>query len=124
MLRDRVQLGRGDAGGNGEAHRAQRVGDHAPGRLEGGELLGGLDRHGRSIGTVVSTWRPAVMTRESQVRGRNVRAALGKGCRNRRRRDLVIAGIVIAIFWSLWIGIIVALVGLIAFGGFARGKWY
>jgi hypothetical protein len=37
---------------------------------------------------------------------------------------LVIAGIVIAIFWSLVIGIIVGLVGLIAFGGFARGRWY
>jgi hypothetical protein len=37
---------------------------------------------------------------------------------------LVIVGIVIAIVWSLWIGIIVALVGLVAFGGFARGKWY
>ena len=37
---------------------------------------------------------------------------------------LVIAGIVIAIFWSLIIGIIVALIGLVAFGGFARGKWY
>ena len=37
---------------------------------------------------------------------------------------LVIAGIVIAIIWSLWIGIVVALIGLIAFGGFVRGKWY
>ena len=37
---------------------------------------------------------------------------------------LVIVGIVIAIFWSLIIGIIVALIGLIAFGGFARGRWY
>ena len=37
---------------------------------------------------------------------------------------VVIAGIVIAIFWSLVIGIIVALVGLLAFGGFARGRWY
>jgi hypothetical protein len=37
---------------------------------------------------------------------------------------LVIAGIVIAIFWSLIVGIIVALIGLVAFGGFARGKWY
>jgi hypothetical protein len=36
----------------------------------------------------------------------------------------VIAGIIIAIFWSLVLGLIVALVGLIAFGGFARGKWY
>jgi hypothetical protein len=37
---------------------------------------------------------------------------------------LVIAGILIALFWSLWLGIIVALIGLIAFGGFAKGKWY
>jgi hypothetical protein len=37
---------------------------------------------------------------------------------------LVIAGIVIAIFWSLLLGIIVALIGLLAFGGFARGRWY
>ena len=37
---------------------------------------------------------------------------------------LVIAGIVIAIIWSLWIGVIIALIGLIAFGGFVRGKWY
>lgn len=37
---------------------------------------------------------------------------------------LVIVGIVLAIFWSLWIGIIIALVGLIAFGGFAKGHWY
>ena len=37
---------------------------------------------------------------------------------------LVIAGIVVALIWSLWLGIIIALIGLIAFGGFARGKWY
>jgi hypothetical protein len=37
---------------------------------------------------------------------------------------LVIIGIVLAIVWSLWIGLIIALVGLIAFGGFARGRWY
>jgi hypothetical protein len=37
---------------------------------------------------------------------------------------LVIVGIILAIVWSVWIGVIVALVGLIAFGGFARGKWY
>ena len=37
---------------------------------------------------------------------------------------LVIAGIVLAIIWSLWIGIVVALIGLVAFGGFVRGKWY
>ena len=37
---------------------------------------------------------------------------------------LVIVGIVLMIVWSFWIGLIVTLVGLIAFGGFARGKWY
>jgi len=37
---------------------------------------------------------------------------------------IVIAGIVIAILWSVIIGIVVALVGLVAFGGFVRGRWY
>jgi hypothetical protein len=37
---------------------------------------------------------------------------------------IVIIGIVVAIFWSVWLGVIIALVGLIAFGGFARGRWY
>ena len=37
---------------------------------------------------------------------------------------LVIAGIVVMIVGSFWIGLIIALIGLIAFGGFAKGKWY
>jgi hypothetical protein len=37
---------------------------------------------------------------------------------------LVIVGIVIALVWSLLLGLIIALIGLIAFGGFVRGKWY
>jgi hypothetical protein len=37
---------------------------------------------------------------------------------------IVIVGILIALVWSLIIGIIVVVVGLLAFGGFARGKWY
>jgi hypothetical protein len=38
---------------------------------------------------------------------------------------LVIVGIVLAILLGhWWIGLIVALIGLIAFGGFAKGKWY
>ena len=37
---------------------------------------------------------------------------------------IVIVGIVLMIVWSFWIGLIIVLVGLIAFGGFARGKWY
>lgn len=37
---------------------------------------------------------------------------------------IVIVGIVLMIVWSLWIGLIIVLVGLIAFGGFARGRWF
>ena len=37
---------------------------------------------------------------------------------------LVIVGIVLMIVWSFWIGLIIVLIGLVAFGGFARGKWY
>jgi hypothetical protein len=37
---------------------------------------------------------------------------------------LVIVGIILAIVWSVWVGIIIALIGLLAFGGFAKGKWY
>jgi hypothetical protein len=37
---------------------------------------------------------------------------------------IVIVGIVVMIVWSFWIGLIVTLIGLIAFGGFARGRWY
>jgi hypothetical protein len=37
---------------------------------------------------------------------------------------IVIVGLVLAFVWSFLIGLIVVLIGLIAFGGFARGKWY
>jgi hypothetical protein len=37
---------------------------------------------------------------------------------------IVIVGIVVMLVWSLLLGLIITLVGLIAFGGFARGKWY
>jgi hypothetical protein len=37
---------------------------------------------------------------------------------------IVIAGILSIIFWSFWIGLVIVLIGLIAFGGFAKGKWY
>jgi hypothetical protein len=37
---------------------------------------------------------------------------------------LVIIGIIVAIVWSLILGIIIAVIGLVAFGGFARGRWY
>ena len=37
---------------------------------------------------------------------------------------IVVVGIVLMLIWSFWIGLIVVLLGLIAFGGFARGRWY
>lgn len=37
---------------------------------------------------------------------------------------IVILGIVLMIVWKFWIGLIVVLIGLIAFGGFVRGRWY
>jgi hypothetical protein len=37
---------------------------------------------------------------------------------------IVIAGIVVALLWSVLWGVILALVGLLFFGGFARGRWY
>jgi hypothetical protein len=37
---------------------------------------------------------------------------------------LVIVGVILALSWSGWAGLIVLLIGLIAFGGFAKGKWY
>jgi hypothetical protein len=37
---------------------------------------------------------------------------------------LVIVGLIIAFAWSILLGIIVAVIGLAAFGGFVRGKWY
>jgi hypothetical protein len=37
---------------------------------------------------------------------------------------LVIVGIIVAFVWSLILGVIIAVIGLVAFGGFVRGKWY
>ena len=37
---------------------------------------------------------------------------------------LVIIGIILMIVWSFWVGLIIVLIWLIAFGGFARGRWY
>lgn len=37
---------------------------------------------------------------------------------------LVIVGIVVMLFWSILLGLIIVLIGLVAFGGFARGRWY
>jgi hypothetical protein len=36
---------------------------------------------------------------------------------------LIILGIIVLIFWNLWIGILLIILGLL-FGGFRRGAWY
>ena len=62
---------------------------------------------------------PEILTRRCSVASSNSKGAglsLGGG--------LVIAGVVIWFLWSFWLGLIVALVGLVAFGGFVRGRWY
>jgi hypothetical protein len=37
---------------------------------------------------------------------------------------IVVVGIVVMIIWSFLIGLIITLIGLVAFGGFVRGRWY
>jgi hypothetical protein len=37
---------------------------------------------------------------------------------------LVIVGLIVAFTLSLLLGLIIAIVGLAAFGGFVKGKWY
>ena len=37
---------------------------------------------------------------------------------------LVILGVIVIILGHFWWGLIIGLVGLVAFGGFAKGKWY
>jgi len=65
------------------------------------------------------------------VVGQNARKEDRMAARDRRTTGgiglggvIVIIGIILAIFVSLWLGIAVILIGLIAFGGFVRGKWY
>ena len=38
---------------------------------------------------------------------------------------VVVVGIILMfVLNSIWIGLIIVLIGLLAFGGFARGRWY
>ena len=36
----------------------------------------------------------------------------------------MIVGIVVMLVWSILLGLIIVLIGLVAFGGFAKGRWY
>jgi hypothetical protein len=48
----------------------------------------------------------------------------GPGAGITRGGIIVILGIVLLLIGWTWTGIIVILLGLLAFGGFARGRWY
>jgi hypothetical protein len=74
-----------------------------------------------SCARVEGCWASKVETEEECVAGSDDRggiAGISLG------GIIVIVGIVVIFVWSLWLGLIIVLVGLIAFGGFARGKWY
>jgi hypothetical protein len=64
--------------------------------------------------------RRSEATKEEQVAARDRSSGIGISTGG----IIVIVGIVLMIVWSFWIGLIITLIGLIAFGGFARGKWY
>ena len=62
--------------------------------------------------------------REAEGGALDTRADRGSGIGISLGGIIVIVGIVLMFVWSFWAGLIIALIGLIAFGGFARGKWY
>jgi hypothetical protein len=71
----------------------------------------------------VTTWRcRSEQAEEEEAVATNTRGDSGAGISV--GGVLVIVGIVLMIVWSFWIGLIIVLIGLIAFGGFARGRWY
>ena len=67
-----------------------------------------------------------VPQRASDMKGKNMATREGRGGIGGISTGgiLVIIGIIIMFVWSLLLGLIVTLIGLIAFGGFARGRWY
>jgi hypothetical protein len=73
----------------------------------------------RSVRLRAPAWFGASTWKEKHVAaGDRKRAGLSVG------GIIVIAGILAILFWSFWIGLAIVLIGLIAFGGFVRGKWY
>ena len=58
------------------------------------------------------------MASRDTAMGRGGSAGIGLG------GILVLVGVVVAVAWSLWLGIVIGVIGLVAFGGFARGRWY
>jgi hypothetical protein len=76
----------------------------------------GYDDGAASLGTL----REPIEEEHEMADGTAGRGAAGIGLGG----ILVIIGIIVAIVWSVWLGIIIALIGLVAFGGFARGRWY
>ena len=74
------------------------------------------DRLQRSAATTTSLLRRQAMAAERGTGGRTGGIGLGG--------ILVIVGVVVMVVWSFLLGLVITLVGVIAFGGFAKGKWY
>jgi hypothetical protein len=75
-----------------------------------------LDRSHRVVAKTSWKWSSKEEGMAAKERGSGIGISLGG--------IIVIVGIVLMIVWSFWVGLIVVLIGLLAFGGFARGKWY
>jgi hypothetical protein len=73
-----------------------------------------------SAGSGAGTMSPLITDRRRVMADRTAAGGIGITLGG----AIVIAGILIAIFWSVLWGVIVALIGLLAFGGFAKGRWY
>jgi hypothetical protein len=81
----------------------------------------------RQEGWVVRPWGKRAHT-QSALEGAVVATTRGRGGGGIAGIStggiIVIVGVVLMLIWSFWIGLIITLVGLLAFGGFARGRWY
>jgi hypothetical protein len=83
-------------------------------------------RHGFT--TSVSPTIPHVIPKPRDQTGRITVAGQARGDRKIAGISLggvlVIVGVIVAFAFSVILGLIIAVVGLVAFGGFVRGKWY
>jgi hypothetical protein len=89
-------------------------------------MISGLWRQGASAPTTVSIHPSRGKGAQTPTGGGKRMASSDRGAIGGLSLGgvLIIIGIVVAIIWSFWAGLIIALIGLIAFGGFARGRWY
>ncbi len=90
-----------------------------------GYPLGAVPRQRRRFDPPPSGYKPpGRISRDEQEEQMDTRADKSSGLGISLGGIIVIVDFVLMFVVSFWLGLIVTLVGLIAFGGFARGKWY